>query len=903
MPNFALRRQYLIENIKDINAVVGICFPKSDMAAVLAKCVLDSKNVIAWIKPRSNVKEDELNDQTYEDYLFYKCIKLKVKYLIIQISSAKVLDAELLDKDYYCELYRIKCNDNLYNFGPEFLYVAETSGSTGKPKTVLVTRDSVMSNVNYFRSTCFGKIYFLTDLMIVNLYKLMNNFYSDLMKVNEESRIFWSTTLGFDPCMIEFLLWYTCKCELYLMEDEQKVLIKDILIASQPLFFQVTPAVLNLFDDYFMKDLFSTQDIVQYILIGGDTFPVGVVKQFWREDGPRMFNLYGITEMSVWASCTEFHPDVDTVADCSNALPDTSLEFTSNGVVIKSETRVCIVNNVRTLYHQTSDHFQEVTVDGVQKYVITGRAKIRGEAISREVEEYALSHSNIERARMVVFKEMIFLFLVSDDPAIPLNLEGYKVRQTYYLEELPLTVNGKVDDLELLKFIQEDNSLEETDIHEVLEYHQSLDESRAHPFWTLGFNSQQIFQFVSAMNIKYGEDMVELQKMLYDSATTLGDIMKLIFERPPPQLVRTFEEASYDCELLWQSPLRRCVDSTPVLYKNQIIAVDMAGIIKSTCADGSMFWEYRERGSLLISPLIVGGMIIYGTTNGLLVIRRINGKKLHERKLENPLSSTCVYHKGYFYFVCYTAKVFKLHVQTGNIATFINLGHNLKIRNPPVFVAGLVLVLPYGGPLYCFKDNDDETLLWTTPINRDTMLPIQICEIQRRKACIVFNLTGEICLIDLANGVMRDSHSTNTSFSMSACLCPDALYIIGGNNHLFKVSVGIKDRRLVLNIVDEEIRGVKAISGLTYNKQLDLLLFKSVMHNQQYAIICAERRGNHVQILQRLHFPSFNNILTFGNMIVIGTRVDDVKAYQISPLKPPKKRVKYSENTGNNLTG
>lgn len=72
---------------------------------------------------------------------------------------------------------------------------------------------------------------------------------------------------------------------------------------------QITPAVLSLFSDEFLRELFGPSSPVENLLIGGDTFPVSFIKRYSRRCSSKIYNVYGLTEVSCWASCTRFDPE------------------------------------------------------------------------------------------------------------------------------------------------------------------------------------------------------------------------------------------------------------------------------------------------------------------------------------------------------------------------------------------------------------------------------------------------------------------------------------------------------------------------------------------------------------------------------------------------------------------
>jgi len=74
------------------------------------------------------------------------------------------------------------------------------------------------------------------------------------------------------------------------------------------LLLQATPALLSSFGALLMrKSLLSTNSILRVLVVGGERCPSGSMLQSWKADGnkTRLINIYGVTEVSCWASCYE----------------------------------------------------------------------------------------------------------------------------------------------------------------------------------------------------------------------------------------------------------------------------------------------------------------------------------------------------------------------------------------------------------------------------------------------------------------------------------------------------------------------------------------------------------------------------------------------------------------------
>lgn len=71
------------------------------------------------------------------------------------------------------------------------------------------------------------------------------------------------------------------------------------------MYLQVTPTLLRRFGSQIIKStVLSASTSLRVLALGGEAFPSLTVLQSWREVGNRtqIFNVYGITEVSSWAT-------------------------------------------------------------------------------------------------------------------------------------------------------------------------------------------------------------------------------------------------------------------------------------------------------------------------------------------------------------------------------------------------------------------------------------------------------------------------------------------------------------------------------------------------------------------------------------------------------------------------
>lgn len=93
-------------------------------------------------------------------------------------------------------------------------------------------------------------------------------------------------------------------------------------------FIQMPPSVFLTFSDSERNFILSGDNSLRILALGGEKFPDKLLERGFRK-GLKVFNLYGITEVSCWASVMELGSE-DTDVSLGEALDDTVLEVRNN---------------------------------------------------------------------------------------------------------------------------------------------------------------------------------------------------------------------------------------------------------------------------------------------------------------------------------------------------------------------------------------------------------------------------------------------------------------------------------------------------------------------------------------------------------------------------------------------
>ena len=159
-------------------------------------------------------------------------------------------------------------------------YLIYTSGSTGKPKGVVVTHRNV---VNEF---CFADLY-LDDA--------------------DTSRTWlFSTSISFDPSVLEMFWTLSRGYKVVVLPDESSCKFLDINSIPEMItkynvsHFQCTPSILRMLMERIGG--FAALKQLKKLMVGGERFPVTLAKILSTETSIDIYNVYGPTETTLWAT-------------------------------------------------------------------------------------------------------------------------------------------------------------------------------------------------------------------------------------------------------------------------------------------------------------------------------------------------------------------------------------------------------------------------------------------------------------------------------------------------------------------------------------------------------------------------------------------------------------------------
>ncbi|XP_067993833.1 beta-alanine-activating enzyme isoform X2 [Melanerpes formicivorus] len=346
-------------------------------------------------------------------------------------------------------------------------YILHTSGTTGIPKIVRVPHKCIVPNIQHLQS---------------------------LFEVTQDDVLFLASPLTFDPSVVELFVALASGASVLIVPNTIKMMPVELSAAlfhhHHVTVLQATPTLLRRFGAPIIKStVLSANTSLRVLALGGEAFPALQLLRSWKhkENRTSIFNLYGITEVSSWATCYKV-PEEAFSADFRADLPvplgspllGTRVEVRDGSgaavlegegqVFIGGEERICFLDEERALpvgtMRATGDF---VRVQGGE-LLFLGRkddqVKRHGKRFSIQTLQQAAEGLHQVEACAVTWyqQEKLILFVVPRGDLeeretlqeLQQRVPAYAVPDELVLvQALPLTLHGKVDVSELNRTYQQ----------------------------------------------------------------------------------------------------------------------------------------------------------------------------------------------------------------------------------------------------------------------------------------------------------------------------------------------------------------------------------------------------------------------------------------------------------------
>lgn len=147
------------------------------------------------------------------------------------------------------------------------------------------------------------------------------------MNITAEDVIYFGTCLTFDPSMIELYLALFSGAKLLLVDkkigENPRHLYNILFKTNSVTFLQMCPSTFFQWSFSEIESIFQNSSL-KSLLLGGEDFPQ-ILSKIKRSNTLKLYNIYGITELSCWAFLAEITEAQEINLGC--VLDDTVFEI------------------------------------------------------------------------------------------------------------------------------------------------------------------------------------------------------------------------------------------------------------------------------------------------------------------------------------------------------------------------------------------------------------------------------------------------------------------------------------------------------------------------------------------------------------------------------------------------
>ncbi|KAG8190035.1 hypothetical protein JTE90_000130 [Oedothorax gibbosus] len=699
-------------------------------------------------------------------------------------------------------------------------YIIQTSGTTGTPKIVQVPHQCIVPN-------------------IIDLGNRFN--------INSDDVLLMCSPLSFDPSIVEIFLAIVSGCTLVIVPNQMKCLTKrlcDVIVDSKVTVIQATPSLFKSLSENFIKNtLLSKESKLRVLAFGGEVCPSLNKLRMWKssENQTLLFNLYGVTEISCWASCYLIDLKNETSSEMllGDPLLETNIELNENGeVLIGGNKRWCLVDDeswpqVEMQFMRRTGDFAIKTAHGLHflgrkdKIIKYNGQKLFLQNISDLLENmpeivdhyvyFDQQHSKI--ILFVVYEVYVNVYTEGRDQiieALRLSISNLPAVEVVTVPFIPLTKNGKADCVKMLEFskLKEQetrNSLEANYLDVISILWKSFTKvstiSEDDNFIMSGGDSFSAVYFACDIKWKlqiFSPELVE--KLLNDS---FKDIIKHVEEclteknasKPCENynvLVNkncqgpVFKKACLENSECYETATRRgyslkCVHSKEGIScrkeekfpKNTSICLRLNGTFDlKKCVDASPCVSYFFQSDKLLAFI--------GSHSGLFSCINVNAKELEwTTKLPDRIesSSSTTFCGKYVLVGCYDCYLYCMEIETGIIKWKLETGGEIK-SSPVVSSENIAYFGSRDKYLYAVQTLSGQ-LVWKQVISNGSIFSSPaLCT--ENKCLAVSTLDGVFAVLKMDTGNIVWTFNHGKPLFSSPVFTSTSIYIGSTNNCLLK---------------------------------------------------------------------------------------------------------------------
>lgn len=540
--------------------------------------------------------------------------------------------------------------DNLDDPDERICYVINTSGTSGKKKKqVAVPVFCIRKNVEHFCST---------------------------FNVTTLDSILFSTSLLFDPSIIELFMAFHIGCKLILTPDNfrsEPHRMQNSIEKFRPTIAQFTATVFEMLPS--PESILSSVSSLRVLLLGGSHFPLSYINAIRSPiNSTRVFNVYGVTEVSCWATYFEVEIECSEVL-IGEAIDGTTLELDSNEQLILGGLRQCYVNGHKSEKHETGDRVQ-ISKNGGMRIIGRMDRMVKHQATRvclDHLAEWALQEdSSLQSVHFIHFKNRN-LIQFTTGPQTSSSSSDFYTKLTelngmtlmiavIHVPVLPINSSGKIDENELKRIAEERfNSVQEgiKPFQKMIENRLKirLEEVLDKSFVSIGVNSL----IAAELSSLFGNEQEFVMRKLLDDRTSVRDILSLIensgasSKKKKNETEITNIEIKRQPKMKWAVDLKKCIDGNILIVSESlVICASHSGIIVAVNPrDGGCLWKTNCGVRFECTPILVNQEIVIGSKKeGLCFLSLGTGEILSIQKYECEfgIRSKCAFDGDFIYF-------------------------------------------------------------------------------------------------------------------------------------------------------------------------------------------------------------------------------------------------------------
>ncbi|KAM7352015.1 aminoadipate-semialdehyde dehydrogenase isoform 2-T2 [Cochliomyia hominivorax] len=697
--------------------------------------------------------------------------KLYIENIVQQTNN----EIKILKDLYY--LYKLNTEHILQNV--RLCYTIATSGSTGEPKMVHVPYTCIHPNIEAL---------------------------SDILKINEHDIILLGSPATFDPFLVELFVALKTGVAILITSQEIRLkptkLIKIMFPEKSSLMkgvtiYQTTPSLFRLFGQENIKDvILNNKSSLRCLILGGEAFPSKLELKIWfpldfSTLKKRIFNIYGITEVSCWSSIHELH--IKNLSDVELIPLGKSLdELTYFRIVdefervlhaknckgeleISSSFRRCfipqydadikILETNEIIYRKTGDFVERDELGNVY-YIgrINNTIKRLGKRLcldylNKKLENCLYSENKFYKAHFLWHEELnkLILYLVNERNEnikdrssivniLKENLELYEQPDNiYYGNELPLNRHGKVDKKKILQMLLTTQSLRVSPVEIFQEFLINVLDLPIN-------NYKKTKQDPSMKRLKYSTDI---------SFTKAGgtSFQALSLATEIQQLMNTNDDQRRILEMLLDDKVTIEEIIKFLLLAEKKLPNHRSEQIYSEILNKSLgiklLWRCDLKKCIDAAPVIYQEKYVcVGSHSHILItVNALTGEEISRLKLNDRIECSVNFVSPQLALVgCYDGFLYGFDFINGNISWKLNVNGMIKAK--PIVVNNIIIVASYAKDYNVMAfDLKTLTLLWRLKLGSKGIFssPVLISE----DSILFCSLDGIYALVEAKTGFIK----------------------------------------------------------------------------------------------------------------------------------------------------